>query len=229
MSARSHVNVIVASSKDVIGLGAGKILNKREVCRLGGILSAEHRRDIEAGYILRRIVIGKEIGKSPSELEFCKDIGGKPYLAEGQLHFNISHSSGRVALVYSDSCVCGIDIEVFRPRFRPVCLLDSSMSQFEQRHIRNSALPFWSALLIWTKKEAYSKMLGVGLSLPFQSICTVCNIYPRFRANGIIPVGRPECINLFPVALSISVNSPAWCAEIGFFKPDDYSFLVTGG
>lgn len=94
------------------------------------------------------------------------DIGsnGKPFVAEQNVHLNISHSGDFVACVVSNNPV-GIDIEINRKVnlavAKKVCsqseldfVLDSEISSEESAN---------RLLQIWTYKEAFVKMKGCGL------------------------------------------------------------------
>lgn len=95
---------------------------------------------------------------------------GKPYLAERQdVFFNLSHADGIAACIVADS-ECGIDCEKVR-RWRPN-VVKRSFSASEQALIESApederALMFFR---LWTLKEAYVKMLGIGVSYPLSEV-----------------------------------------------------------
>ena len=90
---------------------------------------------------------------------------GKPFVDKEGVFFNISHSKGRVACAVSDTPV-GLDIEKLTDKsdmdiknFAKRYFVENEVIQLEKENF--SALEFYK---IWTKKEAYSKMLGSALS-----------------------------------------------------------------
>lgn len=93
---------------------------------------------------------------------------GKPYLRDyPHVHFNISHSGCLVACAVSD-CPIGVDIQEIVP-YRPnvakhVCTPDELLK------IETSPNTDIAFTKIWTQKEAYLKMSGVGLSKRLENI-----------------------------------------------------------
>lgn len=93
---------------------------------------------------------------------------GKPYLPDyPYVHFNISHSGQYVTCVVSDRPV-GIDIQVIRSYYPDVARRVYNPRELEQ--IKNSADPAAEFTKLWTKKEAYLKMLGCGLITDFKTM-----------------------------------------------------------
>ena len=87
---------------------------------------------------------------------------GKPYLRDySNAHFNISHSGQFVACAVSDRPI-GVDIqEIVSYRRNVVKRIFSpeEISQIESRPDRSAEFT-----RLWTQKEAYLKMLGIGFS-----------------------------------------------------------------
>ncbi len=86
---------------------------------------------------------------------------GKPYLRDyPNVHFNISHSGQYVACAVAD-CPVGIDVQVigaYRPDVAArVC------NEEELAGIEASVNPATEFTKLWTRKEAYLKMLGCGI------------------------------------------------------------------
>ena len=92
---------------------------------------------------------------------------GKPRLVSpGRLEFNLSHSGDHALLAVSRERPVGVDIEVVRP----IRERDSIVSRYftDAERISFDAVPpplrddhFFR---LWTRKEAFLKALGVGLS-----------------------------------------------------------------
>jgi 4'-phosphopantetheinyl transferase len=84
---------------------------------------------------------------------------GAPYLEHGP-YFSISHSKQGIAVAVSDTPV-GIDIEGMRKLDDG--LVRKTMNPDEQSRIAASANPTQEFIRLWTRKEAYVKMLGTGI------------------------------------------------------------------
>lgn len=119
------------------------------------------------GGALARYMLWKEF-HVPVDAKIGYGEFGKPYLLDyPRLQFNISHSGRYVACVVCDRPV-GIDIQKITP-YRPdvaakVC------RKVELIQIETSGNQATEFTKIWTIKEAYLKMLGVGLGHGLQAM-----------------------------------------------------------
>jgi 4'-phosphopantetheinyl transferase len=111
-----------------------------------------------------RAILGSILGTSPGELSFGARIHGKPYLIDGGLEFNLSHSAGRALIAVSGREPVGIDVE----RIGVLDELDLAKRFFSAREVDGlRALAglerTWAFYRCWSRKEAYLKGLGCGL------------------------------------------------------------------
>lgn len=113
-----------------------------------------------------RLLLQEESSLPADRFVIKRKHGEKP-TCEG-FEFSISHTDGAVAVALSSSPV-GIDIERLRkPRLGAAARL---FSENELQYIREKPeTAFWE---VWTKKEAYSKRQGTGLSLKLLSVDTL--------------------------------------------------------
>lgn len=117
------------------------------------------------GALAKRIVLAAASSAfkcDSSELHFEKGAHGKPFLREfPDFHFNISHTKTALAVAFGDSPL-GVDIE----KLRDISLKPARrFCENEQKYIKNEKDFFY----IWTRKEAYIKRSGEGLSRPLNS------------------------------------------------------------
>ena len=132
-------------------------------------------REHIAGLDLCKNMIKRYFGAD--DPQFMLNDYGKPYIDREGVYFNISHSKGRVVCAVSDTPV-GIDIEKLTEKN------DIDIKNFAKRYfVENEILALeredYSAVAfyeIWTKKEAYSKMLGSALSKNFKIDTTELDI-----------------------------------------------------
>lgn len=102
----------------------------------------------------------KILNTTPEKLEFKTSENGKPYIENySDFNFNISHTSGAIAIAISDSPV-GIDIEKIRKADFRVAKRFFTEKENEYIKAQNSDTRFFE---IWTKKEAYIKKNGLTL------------------------------------------------------------------
>ena len=122
---------------------------------------------------LRRILAGY-LELDPSQLEFREGPFGKPELvsnAQGEpLNFNLSHSHETALVAVTVRREVGVDIEYIKREFEWQEVAERFFAPGEIARLR--VLPqeqqqraFFSC---WTRKEAYIKAKGGGLSIPLQ-------------------------------------------------------------
>ena len=90
------------------------------------------------------------------------DANGAPFLKEHpELHINISHCRGAVAVAVSKDVAVGIDVESRRKIGDD--LVGRVCTQEEQAVIGASSDPIMQFLRFWTRKEAVLKMRRTGI------------------------------------------------------------------
>jgi 4'-phosphopantetheinyl transferase len=118
-----------------------------------------------------RDLLARYLHCEPSQLDFSTTDYGKPILNSHKLEFNLSHSGDFALLAITQEYKVGVDVERIRPElehesiarrfFSPNEVSELMALPSEQREIA-----FFNA---WTRKEAYIKAQGLGLSLPLDS------------------------------------------------------------
>lgn len=126
------------------------------------------------GETLARRMLAEETGLSPAALRIRRAANGKPFVENAPVCFSISHSGGLVLCAVHDKPV-GADIEkiTLRPAvMRRVC------TPAECAYIGDDAVRFTE---VWTRKEAFSKLDGRGLSIGLISVPTADGggLFPR--------------------------------------------------
>jgi 4'-phosphopantetheinyl transferase len=131
----------------------------------------DRKRFIARRGILRTI-LGAYLGMEPSQIQFCYVKNGKPALSDtfgkGKICFNSSHSEGLALYAFTHDCEIGVDIECIRDIPEMEQIAERFFSARENAVLR--ALPqskkkeaFFNC---WTRKEAFIKAIGDGLSWP---------------------------------------------------------------
>ncbi len=127
------------------------------------------RRHFVAGRGALRAILARYLERRPQDVRFAYTNYGKPLLAGNTaLRFNLTHSHGLALLAVTHGREVGIDIEHIRDNLEGEQLAERFFSPREVAALR--ALPpelrreaFFHC---WTRKEAYIKANGKGLSLP---------------------------------------------------------------
>lgn len=112
--------------------------------------------------ILRRI-LGKCLEADPAELRFNCNAQGKPFLEDGRLEFNVSHSRDRLLIAVTAGRAVGVDIEFRRSGLNMASIARRWFAPEEQAFFQTLENPERIFFDIWAKKEAYVKALGLGI------------------------------------------------------------------
>lgn len=116
-----------------------------------------------------RALIASYLHKEPQEIRFQYSKFGKPSL-EGscELRFNVSHTDGLALLAFTRDRELGVDVEHVRPTLDAAKLAERFFSERERRSLEklNGNDLYAAFYRCWTRKEAYIKARGDGLSLP---------------------------------------------------------------
>ena len=122
---------------------------------------------------LVRIILADYLAAQPCELQFEREVYGKPYLPDyPELTFNISHSADDLLLAVSSGVSLGVDIERIRPRQNFSGVIERCCSVNEQFYWKALPEEFQIAAFykFWTYKEAFVKAVGRGLALGLNQI-----------------------------------------------------------
>ena len=152
------------------------------------------------------------------ESEIITNTWGKPFLKDHrEVHFNVSHCSGGVALSIS-SCRTGIDIE--KVRSFSMTTARKVLSEEELRTVMNSGYPEREFFIFWTLKESYTKALGTGLSYPMYKINFIVDRDLKIQSN------RKGCVFcLFENELNFVTAVCYLSKEIGYKETAVIRFL----
>lgn len=129
---------------------------------------SDKKRVSNAGISLVKLKAQEIFGEN-ADLEVAFGENGKPYFKHyPSFNFNISHSENILAVAFSDSPV-GIDVEKIRDVNLKIA--QKYFSEEEKKLAHNNDDFFY----VWTRKEAYIKQSGKGLSVPLSSFCSLEN------------------------------------------------------
>lgn len=123
-------------------------------------------------HALLRILLSRYLDTDRDQLQFIHNEYGKPFvkLEETQpaLQFNISHSHELVLYAFTLSRQIGVDVEYMRPDIEYEALAQYHFSLLENSMLREVPAEFKQQAFYncWSRKEAYIKARGMGLSLP---------------------------------------------------------------
>lgn len=145
---------------------------------------------------LLRVVLGRYLGERPAAVRFAYSKHGKPELCgvrSGEaLCFNASHSREVDLIAVTRGRPIGVDVEYVRRDLDYERIARDFFSAREREAL--AALPEAARaeafFACWTRKEAYVKALGEGLSIPLDEFDV--SLDPGEPAALLRVAGRPE-------------------------------------
>jgi 4'-phosphopantetheinyl transferase len=143
-----------------------EILSADERRRTAAFHAERARRRFAACRAALRRILAPTASVEPAAIRFRYSRYGRPELADNplDLRFSVSHSSGHAVVAVTRQCDLGIDIEVCRriDHLDSLALRYLAPVEIEQlARADDRVRGFWK---VWTRKEAYVKALGTGLS-----------------------------------------------------------------
>ncbi len=209
ISSNVHVWLANLRIKDHVFAGPLQYLSLDERMRADQYVHSKDRWDYVSSRGILRDILARYMHCRAVEVAFYYSPNGKPGMGlPGQpaaFEFNLSHSSGLLAVAVTQGVKVGVDIELVRSIPDMDLIATHSFSQWEQNEL--SVLPSEEKssgfFRCWTRKEAYLKATGNGLSIPLSSfdvslepdnpICMHSNRFdpnevPRWSFYTFIPV-----------------------------------------
>ena len=130
------------------------------------------------------------LGHTPSEWRY--NAHGKPFLtgSDDTTYFSISHCREAIAVAISDK-VIGIDIESIR--HADETLVARTMTEAEQAYVRSHAQPDRAFIVLWTRKEAILKGMGIGIE-SFEQLQTLSVLDDSYNELALTTVEKDKYI-----------------------------------
>jgi 4'-phosphopantetheinyl transferase len=149
------------------------VLDERERERAARFVHDRDRHSYLSAHLALRHLLGRHLGIEPRGLTFareacplCDEPHGRPAVAgaggDPAVHFSLSHSGELVLLGIAGTPV-GVDVEAV-PDEQTAADLSSRLHPAEQSEIAAAEQPRLAFARVWTRKEAYLKGIGTGLS-----------------------------------------------------------------
>jgi 4'-phosphopantetheinyl transferase len=147
-------------------------LDDNELHRASRFHFEKHRRHFTVGRGVLRQLLSQYLGTKPEAIRLSYGAYGKPALGgeheDSRLRFNISHSHEMALFAFAEDREIGVDVEHIRADFASD---EVARRFFSRREVETfNALPQHDQVAgffkCWTRKEAFIKVIGLGLSQP---------------------------------------------------------------
>ena len=148
-----------------------RLLSEDEGERAASFHFERDRRRFVAGRSLLRQRLAQYLDAGPAELVFAYGPHGKPSLPGSGLSFNVSNSGRAGLFAFASGFELGVDVELLahaRPNDDAVAARFFSAAEVATLRAYPAPARARAFLRCWTRKEAFSKGRGEGLSLPLQ-------------------------------------------------------------
>lgn len=120
---------------------------------------------------LRSLVAGLLIYNATGGAELLYGEHDKPYIKDGGLYFSVSHS-GDIVAIATDTAEVGCDVELIVADNR-LKIADRFYHPAERGYVAGADDKKAAFTRVWTRKEAYLKMTGEGISSDLTAFDTV--------------------------------------------------------
>jgi 4'-phosphopantetheinyl transferase len=117
------------------------------------------------GYLRR--VLGKYLNIDPKAVGLNYNSFGRPFVSgySRQMFFNLSHSKGLSVLAFDPDNEIGVDAEKMDAEFEYEPIVQHFFTKDEEGYIERSNGKFRHRFYeLWTRKEAFLKALGIGIT-----------------------------------------------------------------
>lgn len=144
------------------------VLAGDELARASSFVDDVHRNRYVAGRLALRELLGRYLDLAPSEVRFGYGHHGKPEVPGATLRFNVAHSGDVAVIGLTEQDRLGIDVEEVRPLddIDGVARSVFSRRELDVFHALADASKVQAFFNCWTRKEAFVKAEGDGLSRP---------------------------------------------------------------
>jgi 4'-phosphopantetheinyl transferase len=147
------------------------LLTEDEIVRAERFHFEKDRKHYIVARALLRKLLAAYLGTTAGELRFNYAEKGKPSLAgveNSLLNFNLAHSHAKAIYAFSRGRELGVDLEFIREDFGGEEIAERFFSPGEIAALKNAPPELTKEAFFhcWTRKEAYIKARGEGLSMP---------------------------------------------------------------
>lgn len=182
-----QVHIWLVTTKNYLASNFADYLDEQEKQRAQSFKFNRDRDCFIGSHAALRILLGKYCNCAPKTIAYKYNAHRKPILADEQkIQFNLSHSRDLAIIAISKNHPIGIDIEYMQKKD---ILCDLAQRFFSpQEYAEYLSLPdaqktagFYNC---WTRKEAFVKALGIGITCPLKSFTV--NMDPTKSAKVLL-------------------------------------------
>ncbi len=143
-------------------------LSAEEIERASGFRFEKDRNVFTVTRAMLRILLAERLSCTPISIQFELSEHGKPSVAGSGLYFNVSHSGNSALFGFTEAGPIGVDVEWNKRTVEIEEVASRFFSAGEYRELCEYSQEERQEVFfrIWTRKEAFIKAVGEGLSYP---------------------------------------------------------------
>jgi 4'-phosphopantetheinyl transferase len=188
MGASIHVWTIPLDEEPETVSSLLEVLSGEERVRAARFRTTQLRVRFVVAHGALRTILSGYLGVAPNALRFGASEAGKPYITDGRLTFNLSHSEGLALCAVTVEGQVGVDVERLRPIDDADAIVHRYFAPGEVRQYQATRTPDRTAAFFstWTRKEAYVKAVGSGLDcdlMAFEVEVSPSAVCPRLKVD----------------------------------------------
>lgn len=152
-----------------------QVLSSEEIEKANAFHFPKHSRRFIAAHYALRLILSDYSEQEPENLKFATNDFGKPFLVDSDLKFNLSHSNELALVAVTNGGEIGVDVESFDKKIEHAENITQMFSPDEANYFASCGQPSANKefLRLWTRKEAFVKAKGEGLSIPLHSFSVI--------------------------------------------------------
>jgi 4'-phosphopantetheinyl transferase len=168
-----HIHVWTISDRPYAASDYLPLLSRKEADRAFALRTSKLFDRFVADHGTLRLLLSAYLETDPRTLNIVTNQYGKPYLENypRRLRFNMSHSGEITVIALCLDAEIGIDVEAVRPIAEWSNIAASNFSESENQALHREVPSQRMEVFFrcWTRKEAFIKAVGMGLSIPLDS------------------------------------------------------------
>lgn len=163
------------------------VLSATEASRANRFRFWRHQRRYIAGRGILRILLGHYLDQAPKDVQISYSKYSKPFLVQNDLQFNISHSQDTALFAFCMRAEIGVDLEEIRPISDAEGIAERffAPTEFSRFRALDDGQKDEAFFACWTRKEAFIKAVGDGLSFPLGDFDVCFDPSQAARVNSI--------------------------------------------
>lgn len=168
--------------------GLFHFLDSEEQTRAKRFATAELKNRFVLAHAATREILSRYLSCTPNAIEFTQNAFGKPMLSSRALEFNLSHSQNTALLAVTDRPI-GVDVEYIARSIDVLGLAKRFFAAEEYEDLLSYSTEEQKILFfrIWTRKEAFIKAVGKGLSQNLDSFVVSSDAHPENALRHVKP------------------------------------------